>query len=162
MRGIRSLALIVALLGAMLPLSQVAAQSGSRCFPETGYCISGRLRQFWEQNGALPVFGYPLGPVQEVLQSDLSFVYPGPTILLVQVFERVRLELHPENAPPYDVLLGALGAELVIAPPRGPRTAGPAGGAGRPRLHRRRCTRLPEPWREEIRNPARPRRRRRP
>jgi hypothetical protein len=29
----------------------------------------------------------------------------------VQWFERNRLELHPENATPYDVLLGRLGAE---------------------------------------------------
>ncbi|MFP4438383.1 MAG: hypothetical protein ACLFVO_14155 [Chloroflexaceae bacterium] len=24
------------------------AQIGERCFPETGYCISGRIRTFWE------------------------------------------------------------------------------------------------------------------
>ncbi len=27
-------------------------------------------------------------------------------------FERNRFELHPENAPPYDVLLGLLGKEV--------------------------------------------------
>jgi 5-hydroxyisourate hydrolase-like protein (transthyretin family) len=31
---------------------------------------------------------------------------------VVQWFERGRFELHPENAPPYDVLLGLLGSEV--------------------------------------------------
>jgi hypothetical protein len=30
----------------------------------------------------------------------------------VQWFERARFELHPENKPPYNVLLGLLGNEL--------------------------------------------------
>jgi hypothetical protein len=33
--------------------------------------------------------------------------------LEVQWFERNRLELHPENAPPYDVLLGLLGLNAL-------------------------------------------------
>ena len=31
----------------------------------------------------------------------------------VQYFERARLEWHPEHRPPYDVLLGRLGAALL-------------------------------------------------
>jgi hypothetical protein len=31
----------------------------------------------------------------------------------VQYFERNRFEHHPGNPPPYDVLLGRLGAELM-------------------------------------------------
>ena len=30
----------------------------------------------------------------------------------VQWFERARFELHPQNAPPYNVLLGLLGNEI--------------------------------------------------
>jgi hypothetical protein len=30
----------------------------------------------------------------------------------VQYFERARFEYHPENQPPYDVLLGLLGRQL--------------------------------------------------
>ena len=41
------------------------AQQNERCFTETGFCISGRIREFWEQNGGLPVFGFPIGPQQE-------------------------------------------------------------------------------------------------
>jgi hypothetical protein len=31
--------------------------------------------------------------------------------VLTQWFERARFEEHPQNAPPYNVLLGRLGAE---------------------------------------------------
>jgi hypothetical protein len=30
----------------------------------------------------------------------------------MQYFERARFEAHPENAPPFDVLLGLLGRQL--------------------------------------------------
>jgi ELWxxDGT repeat protein len=82
-----------------------------RCFPETGFCISGRIRSFWEQNGGLPVFGFPTGPQREEL------VEGRPR--QVQLFERNRLELHPENAAPYDVLLGRLGVDVLSKQGRG-------------------------------------------
>ncbi len=77
------------------------AQTSERCFPETGECISGRIREFWEQNGGLPVFGFPTTPQRAETVEGQTYQ--------VQWFERNRLELHPENAPPYDVLLGRLG-----------------------------------------------------
>jgi hypothetical protein len=83
----------------------VQAQTGERCFPETGFCISGRIREFWEQNGELPVFGFPVAPQQEEQIEGKLFQ--------VQWFERNRLELHPENARPYDVLLGRLGVDRL-------------------------------------------------
>ena len=73
------------------------AQRGERCFAETGYCISGRIREFWEQNGGLRVFGYPITPLQTETIEGRS--------LQVQWFERARLELHPTNRRPYDVQL---------------------------------------------------------
>ncbi len=83
----------------------VHAQSAERCFVETGYCISGRIREYWEQNGGLPVFGFPITPQREELVEGQS--------RQIQWFERNRLELHPDNARPYDVLLGRLGGETV-------------------------------------------------
>jgi len=79
--------------------------AGGRSFPETGYSICGRIREFWEQNGGLPVFGYPIGPQHEEQIEGRAFQ--------VQAFERNRLELHPENQRPYDVLLGRLGADRL-------------------------------------------------
>ncbi len=95
----------------LLPLTAsppaTTAQSANRCFEETGFCISGRIREYWEQNGGLPVFGLPITPQRaEVIEGQS---------LQVQWFERNRLELHPENAPPFDVLLGRLGADTLAA-----------------------------------------------
>src|SRR6266496_270811 len=81
------------------------AQADERCFPETGFCISGSIRSFWEQNGGLPIFGYPIAQQHEETIEGRPFQ--------VQWFERERLELHPENRPPYDVLLGRLGDEVL-------------------------------------------------
>ena len=92
-------------LAATTLLPRAAAQPQERCFPETGFCISGPIRAFWERNGGLPIFGYPIGPQQvQVVEGRM---------LQVQQFERTRLELHPENPPPYDVLMGRLGADRL-------------------------------------------------
>jgi len=95
-----------------LALSPIAAQGDQRCFPETGQCISGRIRAFWEQNGGLPVFGSPTGPQGEIQIEGKPFQ--------AQLFERNRLELHPENQRPYDVLLGRLGADRLAQQGRDP------------------------------------------
>jgi uncharacterized lipoprotein YbaY/heat shock protein HslJ len=81
------------------------AQTDERCFAETGFCISGRIREFWERNGGLSVFGLPLGPQQE------QQIEGKP--VQAQWFERNRLELHPENPRPYDVLIGRVGADRL-------------------------------------------------
>lgn len=79
--------------------------SAPRCFPETGFCIDGRIREYWELNGGLPVFGLPISAQQaESIEGQTREV---------QWFERNRLELHPENAPPYDVQLGRLGVDVL-------------------------------------------------
>ena len=83
----------------------VRAQSAERCFSETGFCISGRIQAFWEQNGGLPVFGYPIG-------AQGPQVIEGNT-LQAQWFQRARLELHPDQQAPYDVLMGRVGAERL-------------------------------------------------
>lgn len=83
----------------------VTAQTDERCFPETGFCIAGPIRNFWERNGGLAVFGFPITPQQEELIEGRS--------LQVQWFERNRLEIHPDNAPPYNVQLGRLGADRL-------------------------------------------------
>src|SRR5438874_9736260 len=99
------LALGTAVLLGMAGVGGAQAQQNERCFTETGFCISGRIREFWEQNGGLAVFGLPLAPQQ---QQTLE----GKPIQ-AQLFERTRLELHPENARPYNVLLGRLGVDRL-------------------------------------------------
>ncbi len=71
--------------------------AGGIVVPETGRSLSGRFLSYWQANGGLPVFGYPLTE---------EFAEGGRT---VQYFERQRFEHHPQNAAPYDVLFGLLG-----------------------------------------------------
>lgn len=80
-------------------------EPGQRCFTETGFCIAGRIREFWERHGGVSVFGLPITP--------LRWEEVGGVGKQVQWFERNRLELHPEQAPPYDVLLGRIGVERL-------------------------------------------------
>ncbi len=77
-----------------------------RCFPETGQCISGVIRAYWEQNGGLPVFGYPITALATETNAD---GFTGPT----QWFERDRLEDHRNEGK--GVLAGRLGAQKLAA-----------------------------------------------
>ncbi len=99
------LILVVLLAGilALMPQSS-AAQSNQRCFSETGYCISGAIRAYWERNGGLAVFGYPVTHQQI---EDVEGTWQGP----VQWFERDRLEDHSNQG--IGVLAGRLGARYL-------------------------------------------------
>lgn len=83
------------------------ASGPCRQFPETGYQVCGPMLQYWDENGGLPVFGYPITAQASQQVEGRSYE--------AQFFERNRLELHPENARPYDVLLGRLGADQLAA-----------------------------------------------
>ena len=107
MKRLLTIVLIALALSIVLPSRPALASTAERCFAETGFCISGRIRQYWENNGGLPVFGFPKS-------AQGPMVIEGKTFI-AQNFERNRLELHPENAAPYDVLLGRLGALNMIS-----------------------------------------------
>jgi hypothetical protein len=79
---------------------------GCQVYPETQYSLCAPFLGYWERNGGLPVFGFPLTATDDELsQTD------GNTYSTVWT-ERERLERHPENAgTPYEILLGLLGAE---------------------------------------------------
>ncbi len=94
---------IVLLALGTVPATPTSAQTDERCFPETGYCISGQIRAYWEANGGLPVFGYPITDVYV----DTVEGWTGP----LQWFERDRLEDH--SAEGVGVLAGRLGARLL-------------------------------------------------
>lgn len=111
----RAAMLLIVALAFALPAQEAAAQTTEQCFAETGYCVKGRMLQYWNQNGGLATFGFPLSA-----QMDENG-------LQVQYFERQRFELHPENARPYDVLLGRLGAQL-LGPANAPVANRPASG----------------------------------
>ncbi|MCS6882788.1 MAG: glycoside hydrolase family 99-like domain-containing protein [Oscillochloridaceae bacterium] len=81
------------------------APANCQTFPETGHQVCGRLLAYWRENGGLPVFGLPISPQRSVTIEGRE--------VQAQEFERNRLELHPQNQRPYDVLLGRLGAEAL-------------------------------------------------
>ena len=91
------------------PRANAATQiPGAFYFDATGHNLNGRFRDYWEANGGLTQFGYP---ITELLQERLE---NGQTYT-VQYFERARFELHQENPAPYDVLLGQFGRRVIGA-----------------------------------------------
>ncbi|NTW02704.1 MAG: hypothetical protein HGA19_15725, partial [Oscillochloris sp.] len=108
------LVLLIALLASLLMIRNTAvAQSGTpeepRYFSETGYSIKGVFRRYWESQGGLTVFGYPISGQAKAVNPADGKLYE------TQWFERHRMEYHPElaNDPNYYILLGLLGQELA-------------------------------------------------
>jgi hypothetical protein len=85
----------------------VAPMLNALHFKETGHNLKGAFRTYWERNGGLSRYGFPLSEefVEENAQDGKDYI--------VQYFERARFEYHPENAAPYDVLLGHLGRTII-------------------------------------------------
>ncbi|HET8627379.1 MAG TPA: serine hydrolase [Thermomicrobiales bacterium] len=80
--------------------------AGQAYFPETGHNLGGAFLAYWQANGGLAQFGYP---ISEVFQQQLE----DGKIYTVQYFERARFEEHPENQPPYTILLGQFGRHIL-------------------------------------------------
>ncbi|HEY1016278.1 MAG TPA: hypothetical protein VGE07_26445 [Herpetosiphonaceae bacterium] len=79
-------------------------------FEQVSHSLRGAFRRYWERNGGLPVFGFPLTEEFDEMSGAESLSHK------VQYFERQRFELHPQNAgTPYEVQLGLLGKELLAA-----------------------------------------------
>jgi subtilisin family serine protease len=77
-------------------------------FPETSHTLRGAFREFWRVNGGLPIFGFPIS-------EEFTEIGEDGRSLTVQYFERHRLEFHPENPPPYNVLLTRMGDSALRA-----------------------------------------------
>jgi len=87
-----------------LPAGTVSDDPNRVIFSETGHSLAYGFKQYWDDNGGLYRFGYPISE---------EFTENGFT---VQYFERARFEWHPENVgTPYAVLLGLLGRDLAVA-----------------------------------------------
>ncbi len=74
-----------------------------RYFPETGHAVNFAFLSYWEQEGALDAFGYPIS--EELFENGVT----------VQYFQRARLEYRPELGGPFGVVKGTVGAELLRA-----------------------------------------------
>ena len=73
-------------------------------FAQTGKEIRGVFLDYWKAHGGLAQQGYPITN----LLNEKNLM-DGKTYT-VQYFERAVLEMHPENQPPYNVLLSQLGS----------------------------------------------------
>jgi hypothetical protein len=84
-----------------IDLRMAAEFGGCRYFPETRQPLCPPFRQYWEANGGLRLFGYPVTPpVSEQGR-------------LVQYTERAVFEFHPENPPEWQVLLRRVGSDAA-------------------------------------------------
>ena len=102
-RVLLSLALV--LLVGSAPQLPARAQDLPRYFPETGKTVASRFLEYWNANGGLAQQGFP---ISEELQERSAI---DGKVYTVQYFERAVFELHPENQPPYELLLSLLGVE---------------------------------------------------
>jgi hypothetical protein len=85
------------------PEQRADTSTGSILFRETGNRLGGQFLQYWQRNGGLAQFGYPISNAFNERSTLDGQEYT------VQYFERAVFELHPENQAPYDVLLSQLG-----------------------------------------------------
>ncbi|HEX8597148.1 MAG TPA: hypothetical protein VF952_01365 [Chloroflexia bacterium] len=99
-------AVALALVMALVPSGQTLAQGQTNCqrFAETGKSACGKFLDYWKSHGGVPQQGYPISEQMQE-KSDVD----GKTYT-VQYFERAVFEHHPEQKPPYDMLLSLLGS----------------------------------------------------
>lgn len=72
-----------------------------RFFPETGHSLATGFKKYWDEHDGLNTFGLPIS--EELTENGL----------VVQYFERGRLEYHPELPGDKQITLGRLGEELL-------------------------------------------------
>ncbi|MCG8349480.1 MAG: S8 family peptidase [Chloroflexales bacterium] len=91
---------------AFAPIPPFASTVEQVYFPETQHSLRGEFKRYWERNGGLPIFGYPIS--EEFLERSSDGVNH-----VVQYFERYRFEFHAESPYPYNVQLGRLGDAVL-------------------------------------------------
>ena len=74
-------------------------------FDQTGHNLAAIFGSYWQANGGLAVYGYPISEAFEEKSATDGKTY------LVQYFERNRFEYHPELPAAYQVSLGLLGKQ---------------------------------------------------
>lgn len=79
----------------------LSAQNDVHYFSQSGHSVRGAFRYFWETNGGLANFGFPI-----------TEEYHADNGRIVQYFERARFELAEQNGQ-YFVELGNLSSELL-------------------------------------------------
>jgi hypothetical protein len=89
------------------PAPDTPPDPGKTYFPETKHYLSGGFKTFWDKNGGLAAFGYPL------TEEFSEFIQTQNVTKTVQYFERVRLEYDPKAKAGQEVSVGLLGRDAV-------------------------------------------------
>ncbi|HEY8292797.1 MAG TPA: hypothetical protein VIG44_09930, partial [Thermomicrobiales bacterium] len=98
-------------------------RAGHLFFSQTGHSVTGLFANYWQQNGALGVFGFPLSePTREAVGANKE-------ITTVQYFERARFEVTKDANGQDTVRLGNLGKEFAQSLDIGVNPAPKDGGA---------------------------------
>jgi hypothetical protein len=89
------------------PIASFPETPIARYYPETGHSLQNGFKHYWETHGALTVFGFPIS-------EEFSMTAPDGHKVVVQVFERVRLEWWPHLAGTgAEITRGLLTVELL-------------------------------------------------
>lgn len=90
------------------PAAPAAPPSADKTyFPQTKHYLSAGFKEYWEKNGGLSLFGYPLS--EETVETSPDDGKP----YTVQYFERARFEYHPEAPDDYKIQLSLLGTASI-------------------------------------------------
>ncbi|MEX2426345.1 MAG: polysaccharide deacetylase family protein [Thermomicrobiaceae bacterium] len=71
-------------------------------FPETGHSVSATFEDYWNRNGGVSVFGFPIS--SECVSNGVPLQY----------FERAILEYHPDNPSEWRILQPLLGYDAAL------------------------------------------------
>jgi hypothetical protein len=93
--------------------------SRARYFPATGHIVTEGFLEFFDVHGGLDIFGYPIGEAQ--MEGGM----------VVQWFQRAKMEWHPANPPQWRVQLALLGSIIYGGSPPGPAKWEPIEGFGK-------------------------------
>jgi hypothetical protein len=88
------------------PVTPFANSPNRVYFPETGHSLKESFLRYWQKNGNVKHFGYPISEELPEISAQDGKVYT------VQYFERARFEWHPTDAgSPKEVQLGLIGKQ---------------------------------------------------
>src|SRR6476619_3983099 len=93
--------MVVMLLASMLVVPAMPVAAGQDYYKDTGHYLYGQFRDYWNGNGGLSQFGFPISKVFNAQSTD-GKTYP------TQYLQRAVFEQHPENKGTKFEVLGRL------------------------------------------------------
>lgn len=89
------------------PVAPFTGDAAHRYFPETQHSLNNGFKAYWERNGGLETFGYPI-------TEEFSGTTPDGRKYVAQIFERARFEWWPDRTgQPDEITQGLLVDDLM-------------------------------------------------